>query len=89
MRARAAAACPRMNKAGGRDQKGKRVLCIAVSTVLEKRDPCCFRSEARTDTSASERDQSINEKQTHKTSQLKTAKKGDKWVRVGQCQRGG
>lgn len=79
MRARAAAACPRMNKAGGRmadrDQNGKRVLCIAVSTVLEKRDPCCFSSEARTDTSASERDQSINEKQTRKTSKLKTAKK--------------
>lgn len=49
-----------MNKAEGRmadgDQKGKCVLCSAASTVLEKRDPRCFRSEARTDTRASERD---------------------------------
>lgn len=75
MKARAAAAFPRMNKAGGRDQKGKRVLCITVSTALEKRDPGCFTSEARTDIRVSERDQSINEKQTRKTSQLKTAKK--------------
>lgn len=71
MRARAATACPRMNKTDGRmadrDQKGKHVLCIAVSTVLEKRDPCCFSSEARTDTRVSERDQSISEKQTRKT----------------------
>lgn len=74
---------------GRQRPKWKARVVYRMSTVLEKRDPCCFSSEARTDTSASERDQSINEKQTRKTSKLKTAKKGDKWVKVGQCQRGG
>lgn len=74
---------------GRQRPKGKaRVVYRSVYSSREK-GSCCFSSEARTDTRASERDQSINEKQTRKTSKLKTAKKGDKCVRVGQCQRGG